>query len=124
MMGFAFVILMAGIQTIIVTVYFRATFMQKIRLSFFMAFKYIPSTLLEVVVIVAFLMLIIYLPLLPIWIFFGISVPLFLIYLISRRIYTYLQDNGFSSKDELDNKDEDVRENYEDDTKTNKGDKK
>ncbi len=126
MMGFGLVISMAVLQLPMVTTYFRTRFLDKIRFSFFMAFKFIAPTLLELVILVVDLVVLFVPVVMPLWVFFGISFPLYLIYVVSKRPYYYLSNNQDEEiEDDTHLLDQtEVRENYEDDKKTKRGGKK
>ena len=107
--------------------YFYYGFIDNIKLSFYMAFKYIITALLETGVVIASLYLLLtalfeyYL--ITIWLLFGISLPLYVMYTLSRRFYRYMADT-FEEEDEIDYQNKTVnRETYEDHTKTIKGEK-
>lgn len=124
-----FILLMAFIQIPMVVNYFYYGFIDNIKLSFYMAFKYIITALLETVVVIASLYVLLtalfeyYL--IPIWLFFGISLPLYVMYTLSRRFYRYMADTFEDEDEDIDYQNKTVnRETYEDDTKTIKGEQK
>ena len=88
---------MAFVQIPMVLNYFYYGFIDNIKLSFYMAFKYFITTLIEVIVMAASVILLInalfLYHLLPLWLFFGISVPLYIDYIISQRFYRLLKEN-------------------------------
>ena len=93
---------MAFVQIPMVLNYFYYGFIDNIKLSFYMAFKYFITTLIEVIVMAASVILLInalfLYHLLPLWLFFGISVPLYIDYIISQRFYRYV--SGQTEDDE------------------------
>ena len=121
------IVLMTFIQLPMVLTYFPYGFSDNVRLCFFMAFKHFMTSILETAIgIVSIVLLInglfIY-SLLPMWLFFGISLPLYLDYILSRRIYKVTSDNLDDDADEYDYQGKKVnRETYEDDKKTIKED--
>jgi len=121
------ILLMAFIQIPMVINYFYYGFIDNIKLSFYMAFKYIITSILELVVVIASLIILVtalftyYL--IPLWLFFGISFPLYAMYTLSRRFYRYVADN-FEEDNDIDYQNKTVnRETYEDQNKTIKGEK-
>lgn len=120
------VILMSFIQVPMVMTYFYYGLIDSIKLSFYMAFKYIITTIIETFVViislVVFINAIFTYYLLPIWLFFGISLPLLVMYKVSRRFYKFVSES-YEEDDDLDYQGKTVnRETYEDNTKTKKGD--
>ena len=119
---------MVFIQIPMVVNYFYYGFIDNVKLSFYMAFKYIITTIIETFIVVASAYVLInglftyYL--LPIWLFFGISLPLYVMYIVSRRFYMFVAETFDDDVDDIDYQGKKVnRETYEDNTKTNKGDK-
>jgi len=83
---FFFLIVIFGIiQIPMVVTYFHFRFFDKIKFCFYMAFKYVGIAMLEVVIIIADILLIAIAPIYIMVCFF--SLPTFLIYLLSRRVY-------------------------------------
>lgn len=111
---------MVAIQLPIVVTYFRLRFFDKIRFSFYMAFKYFGRTLAEMLVLMvwgAFCFAIWhYVPIVFMFIF---SIPLFAFYLLSRKYYWGIANrSGYEyQEDEFDitNKTQN-RETYEDES--------
>jgi uncharacterized protein (DUF58 family) len=90
-----------------------------------MAFKYFITTLIEVIVMAASVILLInalfLYHLLPLWLFFGISVPLYIDYIISQRFYRYVSGQTEDDEEEIDYQNKIVnRETYEDNNITKK----
>lgn len=117
------IVLMAFIQLPMVINYFLYGFRDNVRLCFFMAFKYFMTTILETAIAIASIILLVIglfiYSLLPAWMFFGISLPLYLMYVLSRRIYRFTAENIDDDEDDLDYQGKKVnRETYEDDTKS------
>ena len=116
---------MAFIQIPMVINYFYYGFMDNIKLSFYMAFKYIITTIIEVFVsglsiVLLFNALFIY-HLIPLWLFFGISVPLYVNYTVSLRFYRFVSGQSEEEDEEIDYQGKVVnRETYEDENKTKK----
>lgn len=123
------VVLMAFIQVPMIITYFNYGYLDSIKLSFYMAFKYFITTIMEtaiviVSIVVLFNALFIY-HLLPLWLFFGISLPQYLIYVLSRRFYTFVSGQTEEYDDDIDYQNKQInRETYEDENKTiTKGEK-
>ena len=54
----------------------------------------------------------------PLWLFFGISLPLYVVYMVSRRFYRYMEMEYGEDFDDVDYQNKVVnRETYEDDKK-------
>ena len=122
------VLLMAFMQIPMVINYFYYGFTDNIKLSFYMAFKYIITSIIELAVVVTSILILVnaiftyYL--MPVWLFFGISLPLYAMYTVSRRFYRYVAENFEEEDKEIDYQNKTVnRETYEDNTKTLKGEK-
>ena len=120
------IMLMVFIQVPMVMNYFYYGFVDSIKLSFYMAFKYIITSIIETFVVIASGYVLInglftyYL--LPVWLFFGISLPLYVMYIVSRRFYMYVAETFEDDIDDIDYQGKKVnRETYEDNTKTSKG---
>lgn len=116
---------MAFVQIPMVLNYFYYGFIDNIKLSFYMAFKYFITTLIEVIVMAASVILLInalfLYHLLPLWLFFGISVPLYIDYIISQRFYRYVSGQTEDDEEEIDYQNKIVnRETYEDNNITKK----
>jgi uncharacterized membrane protein YesL len=80
----------------LVIVYFRSfSIIETIRASILLGGKYIISTILLLLVLVGGTLL---LPLLPISVLIGISVPVYLAYKLSSPIYLYLEQIKFEEK--------------------------
>ena len=121
-----FVVGTALIQIPMVINYFYYGFIDNVKLCFYMAYKYFITSLIEIFVVglSAFILLnalFIY-ALMPVWLFFGISLPLYVMYIVSRRFYRYVSENT-EDDEEIDYQGKTInRETYEDETKTIKGD--
>lgn len=118
-------LLMVAIQIPPVMTYFYYGFKDSVRLAFFIAFKYVVTTIIELVVILTSIYILIQAIfgyyLIPIWLFFGISVPTYLIYILSRRYYKFISDNDDDDIDDTDYQNKKVnKEVYENDTITKK----
>lgn len=117
------IFLMTFIQIPIILTYFNYGFLDNIKLSFYMAFKYFLTTIMEVAVViisvvVLFNALFIY-HLMPIWLFFGISLPLYVICVLSRRFYTFMAGESEDDDEDVDYQNKQInRETYEDNNKT------
>ncbi len=116
------IFLMGFLQLPIVVSYAHLRIKDLIKTCFFMAFKLVGATMLELGVIVISIVIMLSLKLLPIWVMFGISCPLFVSHMLSRRAYTY-----FFDKEDIDDiahidiqGTTEVRETYEDDKKAHK----
>ena len=116
---------MAFIQIPMVLTYFYYGFMDNVKLSFYMAFKYIITTVIElfitgISVVLLINALFIY-HLIPLWLFFGISVPLYVNYTVSLRFYRFVSGQAEEEDQEIDYQGKVVnRETYEDENKTKK----
>ncbi len=121
----AFVIGIAFIQIPMVLNYFYYGFFDNVKLCFYMAYKYIITSLIEIFTVgisifVLINALFIY-ALMPVWLFFGISLPLYIMYIVSRRFYKYVSENT-EDEEEIDYQGKTInRETYEDENKTTKG---
>lgn len=120
------VITISFIQIPMVINYFYCRFTDNIKLCFYMAYKYIITSLIELVIVGVSIVVLInglftyYL--LPMWLFFGISLPQYAIYTISRKFYLYVSGEIEDDDEEIDYQNKTVnREIYEDETKTLKG---
>lgn len=118
------VVTMAFIQIPMIITYFSYGYHDNIRLSFLIAFRYLITTLIEFVIVLASIVLlfnaIVINSLIPLWLFFGISLPSYLIYMISRRVYLVMANN--EDDDDIDYQNKTInRENYEDKNQTYKG---
>lgn len=82
---FLMIVLFGLIQIPMVSTYFHFRFFDKLKFSFYMGFRYIGLSMLEFVIIVLDILL---LALMPIYALFGFfSIPILLIYLVSRKCY-------------------------------------
>lgn len=119
------VVSMSFIQLPMVLNYFYYGYIDNIKLSFYMAFKYPLTTIIELVVmiisgILLFNALFLY-HLLPLWLFFGISVPLYVNYTVSLKFYKFVSGQTEDEDDEVDYQNKTVnRETYEDNNITMK----
>ena len=90
-----------------------------------MAFKYFITTIIEVVVMIISVVLLVnalfLYHLLPLWLFFGISLPLYINYIVSLRFYRFVSGQVEDEDDEIDYQNKTVnRETYEDNNITKK----
>lgn len=118
----ALIVTMAFIQLPMVINYFYYGFIDNIKLCFYMAFKYIITTLIETAVVITSLIVLVNAifsyHLIPLWLFFGISLPLYVVYMVSRRFYRYMEMEYGEDFDDVDYQNKVVnRETYEDDKK-------
>jgi len=119
------VLTMMLIQVPMVINYFYYGFIDNIKLSFYMAFKYFITTLVELAVtvisaVVLFNALFMY-HLIPLWLFFGISVPLYVNCIVSQRFYRFVSGQTEEDDNEIDYQNKTInRETYEDENKTSK----
>ncbi len=114
---------MALIQLPMVINYFCYGFMDNVRMCFYMAFKYFMTTVLEVIIVIISVIVLINglftYHLLPLWLFFGVSLPLYVMYIISKRFYRYVVGQTEDEDDVIDYQNKIVnRETYEDESKT------
>ena len=117
------IVITAFIQLPMVINYFNCRFTDNIKLCFYMAYKYIITSLIEIVVVLASAILLInalfIYQLFPIWLFFGITLPLYVMYIVSRRFYRYVSETDEDDFEDIDYQNKTVnRETYEDETKT------
>lgn len=104
-MGFLIVgafILLVFIQIPMVVTHFRFRLKDKFKFAFYMAFRHINISLLELVFVIAVLSTWFYLTVVVfVW---GLSLPMFLIYLVSRRYYwaAVKSSNAGYEEDEFD----------------------
>ncbi len=118
-----FIVSIAMMQVPMVINYFYYGYIDNIKLSFYMAFKYFMTTMIEAVVVVLSIVLLVnalfIYHLIPMWLFFGISVPLYVMHAVSRRFYTYVSGQTEDDGEEIDYQNKTVnRETYEDSNKT------
>ena len=116
---------MAFVQIPMVLNYFYYGFIDNVKLSFYMAFKYIITTIIEVIVMIVSVVLLInalfLYHLLPLWLFFGISVPLYIDYILSLKFYRFVSGQMEDEVEEIDYQNKTVnRETYEDNNITKK----
>ena len=116
----ALILLMAFIQIPMVTNYFYFRFIDNIKVCFYMAFKYIITTIIETVVVIVSMIVLVnaiftyYM--IPAWLFFGLSLPLYVMYNVSRRFYRYVSDQEEDDLENIDYQNKTInRETYEDD---------
>lgn len=97
-------ILITYIQLPMVMTYLNYGFLDSIRLCFYYAFKHFLTTILEVAASALSLFILIlsfFSPgFMPMWLFFGISLPLFCNYLLSRKIYRFAAMNEEEDEDD------------------------
>ena len=112
---------MVAIQFPIVVTYFRLRFFDKIRFSFYMAFKYFGATLSEILALFIWgVFCFVIWTYVPIVFMFVVSIPEFAFYLLSRKYYWGIANNQEYEyeNNEFDIKNETInRETYEDDEK-------
>ena len=99
--------------------------MDNVKLSFYMAFKYIITTVIELFItglsVVLLINALFIYHLIPLWLFFGISVPLYVNYTVSLRFYRFVSGQAEEEDQEIDYQGKVVnRETYEDENKTKK----
>lgn len=116
---------MALIQLPMVINYFYYGFIDNVKLCFYMAFKYFITTIIEVFVTITSIVLLFFAlfnyHLIPVWLFFGISLPLYVNCVVSRRFYTFVSGQTEDDGEEIDYQNKTVnRETYEDENKTKK----
>lgn len=114
---------MVFMQLPMVINYFSYGFLDNIKLSFYMAFKYFITTIIELFISIASVVLLINglfnYHLLPVWLFFGISLPLYVNYTVSRRFYRFVTGQIDDDEEEIDYQNKTInRETYEDENKT------
>lgn len=100
---FAFMILFLCLATILLffinlpllVAYFKMTTINYLKITFYLSLKYFFRTLLYLLIFLTPIVLLSYLKSLfiPIYLLYGVSGPLFLIYLISREKFIYLSNN-------------------------------
>ena len=116
---------MAIIQLPMVINYFCYGFVDNVKLCFYMAFKYFITTIIETAVTIASIVLLVnalfIYHLIPLWLFFGISVPLYVNCAVSQRFYRYVAGQTEDEDDDYDYQGKTVnRETYEDQNITKK----
>lgn len=119
------IVSMAFIQIPMVINYFYYGYIDNIKLSFYMAFKYIITTVIELLVtglsVVLLVNALFIYHLIPLWLFFGISVPLYVNYIVSLRFYRFVSGQTEDEDEDYDYQGKTiVRETYEDENKTKK----
>ena len=90
-----------------------------------MAFKYFITTIIEIVVTIASIVLLVnalfIYHLIPLWLFFGISVPLYVNCVVSQRFYRFVAGQTEDEDEDYDYQGKTVnRETYEDQNITKK----
>lgn len=91
-------------QLPIVYSYFNFRFFDNFKFALYMAFKFLMQSIIEVLVWGLSVVMFIFAN--PVWFFLGISLPLFLIYSISRPIYWYLANSKDVVIHDIDNVEE------------------
>lgn len=113
---FILVVSIVSIQVPIVVTYFHLRFFDKIRFSIYMTFKHFGITLCLFLVVSLDMMLMLLWP--PYIFIFSFSIPIFIMYMLSRKPYWAIANNMEYEEEEdeydLQNKSH-VREDYEDD---------
>lgn len=104
------------IQFPMVATYFHFRFLDKIRFSFYMAYRHVGMSLLIFLVFILNLVILILLP--YYFFFFFFSIPILVTFMISRRVYWYTANTVTYEEDEADEYDRTGkrvnRETYED----------
>ena len=113
---FVMLVLFGLIQIPMVVTYFHFRFIDKIKFSFYMGFRYFGISMLEFLILLVDVIIVFYLPYYVLVMFF--SLPIYLIYLVSRSCYWTTANMQLYNDDEQDKYDiqgkTTPRETYED----------
>lgn len=93
---FAFVISIIYLQIPLIQVYFKFGKWEAYRNAFYMSFRYIFITLIGVASVA--LSVFIFLMATILWFFIGVSLPIYILYAVSKKRYLYLSYNVFDIK--------------------------
>lgn len=96
-----FIILLIFIQLPIIYTYFYFRTFDNLRFAFYVAFKYISNSLLCIIPWALSVLTLFYLK--AVWFFIGFSLPLYLIYIISRPTYWKIINQSQQNEGEEDN---------------------
>ena len=95
---FGLIVLIAFLQYPLLFTYFKFKFFEQFKMGIYMGIKYILITLVGLASVAGSVAMFLYAT--PLWFFIGVSLPLFLIYAVSRNKYGYLSYNIYDIKDE------------------------
>ena len=107
---FGLIVLIAFLQYPLLFTYFRFRFFEQFKMGIYMGVKYILITIVGLASVAGSVAMFLYAT--PLWFFIGVSLPLFLIYAVSKNKYGYLSYNLYDIKTEenLDYKRDDEEE--------------
>ena len=94
---FGLIVLISFLQYPLLFTYFKFGFFEQFKMGIFMGIKYILITLVGLASVAGSVAMFLYAT--PLWFFIGVSLPLFLIYAVSRNKYGYLSYNIYDIKD-------------------------
>ena len=101
---FGLIVLISFLQYPLLFTYFKFKFFEQFKMGIYMGVKYILITLVGLASVAGSVAMFLYAT--PLWFFIGVSLPLFLIYAVSKNKYGYLSYNIYDIKnaDNLDYK--------------------
>lgn len=107
---FGLIVLISFFQYPLLFTYFKFGFFEQFKMGIYMGVKYILITLVGLASVAGSVAMFLYAT--PLWFFIGVSLPLFLIYAVSKNKYGYLSFNIYDIKeaDNLDYKRDDEEE--------------
>lgn len=107
---FGLIVLISFLQYPLLFTYFKFKFFEQFKMGIYMGLKYILITLVGLASVAGSVAMFLYAT--PLWFFIGVSLPIFLIYAVSRNKYAYLSYNLYDIKteDNLDYKRDDEEE--------------
>lgn len=94
---FGLIVLISFLQYPLLYTYFKFRFFEQFKMGIYMGIKYILVTLVGLASVAGSVAMFLYAT--PIWFFIGVSLPLFLIYAVSKNRYGYLSYNMYDIKD-------------------------
>lgn len=95
---FGLIVLISFLQYPLLFTYFKFGFFEQFKMGIYMGMKYVLITLVGLASVAGSVAMFLYAT--PLWFFIGVSLPLFLIYAVSRNKYGYLSFNIYDIKDE------------------------
>ena len=94
---FGLIVLISFLQYPLLFTYFKFGFFEQFKMGIYMGVKYILITLVGLASVAGSVAMFLYAT--PVWFFIGVSLPLFLIYAVSKNKYGYLSYNMYDIKD-------------------------
>ena len=94
---FGLIVLISFLQYPLLFTYFKFKFFEQFKMGIYMGVKYILITLVGLASVAGSVAMFLYAT--PLWFFIGVSLPLFLIYAVSKNKYGYLSYNIYDIKD-------------------------